>query len=211
MSIPSLARRERHALGDLALALGQDAPTLCGDWDAKQLVTHLLVRENHPLGAAGIVVPFLGGLTDRAMARLGERDFALLVEKLRDPGLTPYALPGVEQLLNTLEFYVHHEDLRRAQPDWHPRQLARRDESLLWAAIRVAGHGLVRPAGVPVTIRRSDTGATAVLRRGSDPVVVTGLPSEITVLLFGRDRVRDLAFTGPPERVATLKGSDLGI
>lgn len=211
MSTPSLARRERHALCDLALALGQDAPTLCGEWDAQQLVAHLLVRENHPLGAAGIVLPFLGGLTDRAMTRLGRRDFALLVEKVRDPGLTPYALPGVEQLLNTLELYVHHEDLRRAQPDWAPRQLARRDESMLWASIRVAGRGLVRPAGVPVTIRRTDTGATAVLRRGADPVVVSGLPSEITLLLFGRRQLRGVGFAGPPDRVAALRGTDLGI
>lgn len=211
MSTPSLARRERHALCDLALALGQDAPTLCGEWDAQQLVAHLLVRENHPLGAAGIVLPILGGLTDRAMARLGRRDFALLVEKVRDPGLTPYALPGVEQLLNTLELYVHHEDLRRAQPEWAPRQLARRDESLLWASIRVAGRGLVRPAGVPVTIRRTDTGATAVLRRGENPVVVSGLPSELILFLFGRRQLRGVGFAGPPDRVAKLRGSDLGI
>lgn len=210
MATPSLARRERRDLCDTALALGEDAPTLCGDWTAKELVTHLLVRENRPLGAAGIAVPLLSGLTDREMAKLGRQEFGTLVQRLRHPRLTPYALPPVDNLLNTLEYFVHHEDLRRAQPDWVPRRLDQRDQSRLWAAIRVAGRGLVRPAGVPVLIRREDTGATATLRRGDDPVVVTGPPSEIVLLLFGRDQVRGLDLAGPADRVARLRRADLG-
>lgn len=211
MSRNSLARRERHDLCDLALALGEDAATLCGAWDAKDLVAHLLVREHRPLGALGIVVPALAGLADREMARLRRRDFAVLVERLRDPGLTPYGLPVVEELLNTVEYFVHLEDLRRAQPGWEPRTLAADDESRLWSAIRVAGIGLARPAGVPLRIERSDTGSTATLRRGADPVVINGLPSEIVYFLFGRDQVRGLSFEGPTDRVAKLRRADLGI
>ena len=48
-----LARRERAALCDLALVLGEDAPTLCGAWTAKDLVAHLLVRERSPLAVSG--------------------------------------------------------------------------------------------------------------------------------------------------------------
>ena len=50
-----------------------------------------------------------------------------------------------------------------------------------------------------------------MLRKGDEPVVVTGLPSEIVFLLFGRDQVRGLAFDGPEDRVARLRRSDLGI
>lgn len=210
MRTPSLARRERHALCDLALVLGEDAPTLCGDWTAKDLVTHLLVRENNPLGAAGIAVPALSGLADGAMARLARQDFAVLVEKLRDPGLTPYALPPVELLANTMEYFVHHEDLRRGQPDWAPRDLDDKDVDAVWRAIRLGGKALVRPAGVPVEIRRSDTGATATLRRGADPVTVEGPVAEIALFLFGRRQVRDVTFGGPAERVSKLRGADLG-
>ena len=207
----SLARRERLGLCDTALAVGEDAPTLCEGWSAKDLVTHLLVRENRPLGAVGIAVPALAGLAERDMARYARQDFGVLVEKLRHPRLTPYALPPVDRLLNTLEYLVHHEDLRRAEPGWEPRELDQRDQSSLWSAIRIAGRGLVRPAGVPVVIRRSDTGATAVLRKGDDPVVVTGLPSEIVLLLFGRGQVSGLEFEGPAQRIARLRWSDLGI
>ena len=50
----SLARRERHALCDLALELGPDAPTLCGDWTTRDLLAHLLVREGSPMGSPGM-------------------------------------------------------------------------------------------------------------------------------------------------------------
>jgi uncharacterized protein (TIGR03085 family) len=207
----SLARRERLELCDLALAVGETAPTLCAGWVAKDLVAHLVVREKRPLASLGIAVPALSGLTERGMTKMKRRDFVALVEAVRRPGLTPYALPPVDHLVNTMEYFVHHEDLRRAQPGWEPRDLDPADQSQLWSQLKIAGRGLVRKAGVPVQVRRSDTGETAVLRSGADPVVVTGLPAEIALLLFGRDRVRGLAFDGPEDRVARLRGADLGI
>ena len=207
----SLARRERLALCDLALTLGETAPTLCAGWVAKDLVAHLVVREKRPLAGLGIAVPALSGLTEREMTRMKRRDFVALVEAVRRPGLTPYALPPVDYLANTLEYFVHHEDLRRAQSGWEPRDLDADDQSRLWSQLRVAGRGLVRRVGVPVQVRRSDTGETAVLRKGDGPVVVTGLPSEIVLLLFGRDQVRGLELDGPEDRVSRLRGADLGI
>lgn len=208
---PSLARRERHDLCDLALQLGPDAPTLCGGWSVRDLVAHLLVREHGVVAALGIAVPFLSGWTDRSMQRVSRRPLPAMVERLREPGLTPYALPVVERVANTLEYLVHHEDIRRAQPGWSPRDLARADQDLVWKLVTLPGKGLVRGAGVPVVIARSDVpGARTTLRAGSDPVVLTGLPSEITLVLFGRDQVRDVSFEGPPERVASFQEADRG-
>jgi hypothetical protein len=62
-----------------------------------------------------------------------------------------------------------------------------------------------------VVVRRSDTGATATLHRGSHAVEVTGLPSEIVLLLYGRRETRGLVLDGPKEQVARLRWSDLGI
>lgn len=211
MSSPNLARRERHGLCDLALVLGEDAPTLCGDWDAKDLVAHLLVRESRPLAGLGIAIPPLAGLAEREMAKVSRKDFGVLVEKLRDPGLTPYALKPVEKLANTLEFFVHHEDLRRAQPGWEPRTLDPADEHRLWAAIKGGGKLAARKTGVPLRIRRSDVADhSATLRRGSDPVTVTGLPSELVLFFFGRDRTRGLEFDGPAEAIAKLRAAKMG-
>ena len=154
----TLARRERRGLADTALHVGPDAPTLCGDWDTKDLVCHLLVRESSLIGAPGIAVPALSGLTDKEMARLQE---AAVREARRDgcgPASSPFfSLPPVDAVVNTLEFFVHHEDIRRAQPGWRRRHLS--DESLdtLWQGLKAQGAALVRPAGVPVVVRRTDT------------------------------------------------------
>jgi uncharacterized protein (TIGR03085 family) len=206
-----LARRERHALCDLAFVLGEDAPTLSGDWTAKDLVTHLLLREHSLLGAPGLVIRPLAHLTDLEMERIGKKDFTVLVERLRARGFTPFAIPVVDRAVNTLEYYVHHEDLRRAQPGWTPRDLDPADESALWSAIRVFGRGLVRPAGVPVRIRRTDTGAEATLRGGADPAVLTGMPSEIVMFLYGRNQHLGLEFTGPDAHIDRLRTAGLGL
>jgi len=208
---PSLARRERAALCDLALELGPDALTLCDGWDVKDLVTHLLVRERSLLGAPGIVFPPLARVTDWSMARLAREDFEALVRRLRGRGLTPLALPVVDELVNTLEYVVHHEDIRRAQPDWAPRELTGGDEDTIWNAIRLAGKGLARPAGVPLALHRAGTDQTAVLLGGDEPVVLTGAPVEITMFLYGRAQHRDLDLTGPPDAVQVLRHANLGL
>lgn len=207
----SFARAERAALCDLALEIGEDAPTLCGDWSVKDLVVHLLVRERSLVGSPGIVVPVLSGLTDKVSERYARADLALLVDQLRKPRITWAAVGPVDALANSAEFFVHHEDIRRAQPDWKPRELSAGQERMLWRIASMSGRGLVRPAGVPVAIERAGDGARAVLRRGADPAVVRGAPSEVVMFLYGRNQLADLEFSGPAERVEKLKQAKLGI
>lgn len=206
----SLARRERAALCDLALVLGEHAPTLCSGWDAKDLVVHLLVREHRPLGAAGIVVPGLSGLTERAAARYRRRDFAVLVERLRSPGLV-FAVPAMDAMANALEYVVHHEDLRRAQPEWQPRDLDPADLDEVWSALRRGGSFLGRGLPVPTVLRRSGTDQTAVVRKGEQPVTITGDVVELLLFLFGRDTARGLAFDGSDQAVAAVRAAGRGV
>lgn len=213
-----LSRSERAALCNSALDAGESAPTLCGGWSVKDLVVHLLVRERHPVGAVGIVVPPLAGLTERTSRRLARQDFTALVERVRGgpPLWSPTAVPAVDRTANSLEFLVHHEDIRRARPGWAPRELAHAEQRAVWRTLAVAGKALVRPAGVPVELRwpgaaRDGADRTATLRPGADPVVVSGEPVELAMLLFGRDQHRDLVFAGPDEGVRRLRGSDLGL
>lgn len=207
----TLARRERWALCDTAITVGSDAPTLCGDWTARDLVVHLLVRERHPWGALGLVVGPLSGFTDRATRRAGRADFPVLVERLRTPWPVPFGLPPVDALANTAEMFVHHEDLRRAQPGWASRALGREDEDRLWRVVTLAGRALARPAGVPVRVERADAAGSATLVPGEDGALLTGRPSELLLFLFGRSAVRDVVVEGPDDAVTRLRSADLGL
>ncbi|MDZ5620606.1 TIGR03085 family metal-binding protein [Nocardioides bizhenqiangii] len=205
----SFARAERDRLCDLALETGPGAPTLCGDWTVRELMAHLVVRENSPL-SVGIVVPPLASITEKETERVARKPFDKLVDKVRK-ARNPLALPGIDAAVNTAEYFVHHEDVRRAADGWVPRRLEPEEQDALWRVARVSGKGLIRPAGVPVLIRRTDTGTQTNLRAGSDPVVISGLPSEIVLFLYGRRETDGLSFEGPEDRVAKLRDSDLGI
>jgi uncharacterized protein (TIGR03085 family) len=205
--VTTFARRERGALCDLALAVGPDAPTLCGSWTVRDLVVHLLVRERRPWAAPGILVPALSGLVDHASTALAQRPFEELVETLRTPP-APVRIGTIERLVNTLEFFVHHEDVRRAAPDWTPRPLDAGDGADLWRSLSMIGRGLVRPAGVPVVA--TDGHRTVTLRRGDRPAVVSGPVGELALFLFGRTPVLGVTFDGPAATVAALRDASLG-
>lgn len=207
-----MARTERTALCDLALQLGEDQPTLSGEWTVKDLVVHLLVRERSP-AAAGIILSPLSRLTDLESRRFAARDFAVLVEKLRNgpPPWSPYAVPKLDRLFNTVEYFVHHEDIRRAQDHWQPRTLPAEDEKLLWAMIRTAGKALVRNAPVGVTIRNSVTGSEAVLKNGDESVAVVGPPSEVVLFVFGRKPQALVDLDGPADAVTAVRDASFGV
>ena len=204
-----LALRERHELCDLALALGPDAPTLCEGWDAQHLVSHLLVRERNPISSLGNFLPPLSGLNDRAMEKRRATSFAAQVEKLRSPSPLLRLMRPLDQLINTFELVVHHEDLRRAQADWAPRSLPVADVALLWSQLGRARTFLGRRLPVPVVVRRPDTGAAWVVRNGADPVTISGDVVEVVLFLFGRSAVRDVSFDGPADRVLAVRSADL--
>ena len=207
-----LAASERTALCDLALQVGEGEPTLCAGWTVKDLVIHLLVREGSP-AAIGIAVSPLSRLTDAASARLGRRPFTELVERLRGgpPRLSPYSIPKVGELANGLEFFVHHEDIRRARPTWSPRELGAETDRLLWSTLRMPGKALTRKAPVGVSIEDSTTGAGTALKKGTPAVTVKGAPSELVMYLFGRSAQARVELLGPDAAVARLAGTSLGI
>ena len=143
------------------------------------------------------------------MERLGRTDFGVLVERFRSPWVVPFGVPGVEQLWNTLEFFVHHEDIRRAQPGWTRRSLPESDEQTLWSYLKVTGRGLARPAGVPLRMEWED--ATATLRGGDDPVVLRGaaVGDRAGAPGPGAGR-RRWSTTGRADAVERVRGADLG-
>jgi uncharacterized protein (TIGR03085 family) len=205
-----LAADERAALCDLALEVGESAPTLCEGWDVKDLVVHLLVREGNP-GAVGIVVPPLAPVTDVASRWVGREDFETLVDRLRKgpPLYSPMAVRKVDALLNGLEFFVHHEDVRRAEPGWKPRNLDDRTQEALWRALRKGGKAPLRRSGTGVVVERSDTGERAELRSGDPVVVVRGLPGEMLMFVMGRAEA-EVTLSGDDDAVAAFTAARKG-
>src|SRR4051812_675588 len=173
-----LSRTERAALCNSALEAGEDAPTLCEGWTVKDLVIHLLLRERDPLAAPGILVPQLHGLTQRSARRMESHDFSSLVERVRSgpPKWSPMAIPQVDQLLNSLEYFVHHEDIRRAAPGWEPRELTDRERRILFKGAATAGKGVGQPGGGtrPNPWAHRGRGGGAGLPPGGDPRGVPG-------------------------------------
>jgi uncharacterized protein (TIGR03085 family) len=206
------AKRERLLLADLLEAAGPDAPTLCEGWRARDLAAHVVVRERRADAAAGIMVPALRGRTEKAQAEFAEKPYEELIRMIRTgPGkYSPYALKQVDEAANTVEFYVHTEDVRRAQPDWTPRTLDRVFEDALWARLVKGARLLGRKSPAGLVLRRPD-GQTVVAHKGVPVVTVTGSPGELTVFLFGRQRVAQVDLEGEAEAVEKVRGSRLGI
>ena len=213
----SLAARERTLLCAAAQQMGPEAATLCGGWDVRDLVVHLLIREGHPIAAAGIFVPPLAGLTRRTEKSLAAQDFADLVTDLRHgpPLLSPYSVPKLGGVANIAEFYVHHEDIRRAQDGWVPRAQDQHTEDTLWRILRLLGRGTSLAAPTGVVIRRSDRAdVRGRLRKppsGAGDVVVTGLPSELVLFAYGRQEHSLVEMDGDPADLTALHDASLGI
>ena len=99
----------------------------------------------------------LSGYTERVQHRL-DRAGALRRRwspSLRKPPLwSPVSNPARStRLVNTLEFFVHHEDVRRAQPGWQPRARSTRGTG---DALSPAACAVGAPACATVPGRASD-------------------------------------------------------
>jgi uncharacterized protein (TIGR03083 family) len=116
MAGPFFDAAERAQLADLLGELGPGAPTLLAPWTTRDLAAHLVLRERDPLAGPGLVLPGAWGrLAERRRRALALRDFTWLVATLRSgppPGL--FRIGWVRRLPSLNEFFVHHEDVRRA-------------------------------------------------------------------------------------------------
>lgn len=191
----SLARTERAALCDLLDALGPDQPTLCTGWHTRDLAAHLVLREGRPDALPGIVLPPAAGWTARLQARLAAGGFTDLVERLRTgpPRFSPFRPRRLDEAANGIEFFVHHEDVRRAQVGWEPRTLDPATEDYLWRRVRtmtrIGKHGKGRAVGAIALVRDGTFEAYPVgrFRAGEQVAVVRGAPSELLLYVFGRE------------------------
>jgi uncharacterized protein (TIGR03085 family) len=213
--VTSLARTERAALADLFDDLGPEAPTLCGDWSTRDLAAHLVVRERRPDATPGVAVKALSGWTASVQAGYAQRPYDELVELVRTgPGrLSPFSLPKVDTVLNTTEYAVHHEDVRRAQPGWSVRDLPRRTQDTLWKALRGRAALSFRGLEPTVELRRTDRPDARPWTHGDGDTTVTvaGEPLELLLYCFGRREHARVEITGDPDAISALQHHSLAV
>jgi uncharacterized protein (TIGR03085 family) len=203
------AEHERAALCDALVELGPDAATLCEGWQTEQLAAHCYVRERRPDAALG-VLPLgpLSAYTERVMAStLRALGYDEIVSRLRK--IPPHLRIGpVDAAINTVEYFVHTEDVRR------PNALPARDlpadfERTLWRRLSKQAR---------LSFRRVDAELTLVPTVG-DPVrvgkgerlEVRGRPSELMLLAFNRKDAAKVDLIGSTSAVEKLQHATLGI
>lgn len=216
----TFAKSERAALCDLFEARGPAAPTLCEGWLTHDLAAHLWIRETDPIGASGIVAKPLSGLLDRRMAEVKQRwAFGELVDRIRNgpARFSVFALPGVDEPANTTEYFVHHEDVRRAGNEpLPPRDLEPAVEDWMWKRLKLLGRAFFRRAQVGVVLERAGTEGQyepEAIRAASGSTIVTviGKPSELMFYANGRGPAADVHLVGEPEALDLLNSADLSI
>jgi uncharacterized protein (TIGR03085 family) len=206
--------QERRQLCDVLDELGPSASTLLEGWTAHDLAAHIVLRERDLVAGPCIALPGpFRRFAERRRVRLaGRRDFSWLVARIRagpPPGF--FRIRWVRSFPNLNEFFIHHEDVRRAN-GMEPRTLAPELEAALWRNVRRGGRYLgrrLRAAGLEVEWAGTDQRLTVL--RGEPTARLRGLPGELLLYMFGRRRAAQVEVTGPADAVAAVERTHFGM
>ena len=208
----SAVQRERDALVEILRAVGPDAPTLCDGWTTRDLLAHLLVRERRPDAVPGLVFGPLASYTAGVQKRLAASTTWEDMVELFASGPPLFSVFKVlDPVASIHEMFVHHEDVRRAQNDWEPRQLDARTVAAVKRRVAVISRaGMSKSlAAVPARLTmRTPDGQTVVVLGSGSPVTVTGNRG-LLLFAFGRDAVR-VDFAGDDDVVAAVRAAKRG-
>jgi uncharacterized protein (TIGR03085 family) len=205
----SVAQRERAALVETMRGVGPDAPTLCEGGKTRDLAAHLVIREYRPDAAPGIMIPFFASHTAKVQHEVTEQTgYDELLDKVAagPPIYSPLKL--LDPVANVAEMFIHHEDVRRAQPGWEPRVLEPALTSMLRRTLRLMGRMTLAKVPGRVSLRTPD-GKTALIVGSGSAVTVTGAPEEL--LLFSVGRQARVEFDGDASAVQAVRNAPKGL
>jgi uncharacterized protein (TIGR03085 family) len=206
--------QERQSLCDVFDDLGPTASTLIEGWTARDLAAHIVVRERDLVAGPCLVLPDpFRRIAEKRRARLaGRRDFAWLVARIRSgppPGF--FRIGWVRAFPNLNEFFVHHEDVRRAN-GMQPRTLTPELEGALWRNVRRGSRYLsrrLRDAGLE--IEWAGTSERLRARPGEPTARLSGPPGELLLYVFGRGDAARVDVTGPIDAIAAVRRAHFGM
>jgi uncharacterized protein (TIGR03085 family) len=194
----SIDVRERRELCELMSELGPDAPTLCEGWTTLDLAAHLVLREH-----------FRRWNADQ-MSREKAKGLPNLLTRLRAGApMVPWRIPRLRTVLNGVEYFIHHEDVRRA--NGLGRRSDRPDlEAVAWRMIGFTGRRLarqIRPHGLVI---RCPDGKTRQFGPATG-AILAGEPTEVLLYLSGRREAAQVSTEGPADAVAALRDARAGL
>jgi uncharacterized protein (TIGR03085 family) len=206
------ARIERSALCDLFLEVGPNAPTLCEGWTTRDLAAHLIVREHRPDAAIGLVASPLAAHGEKVRVATAARPWDELVAGVRagPPIWSPMRIAALDRAANTVEFFVHHEDVRRAAEGWTPRTLDPDLDAQLWSTLQRMGRFSMRKAPGGVVLATPD-GRSVTAKEASPSVTMTAPPAELTLFTSGRQAHALVDLEGPDDQVEAMRTAQFGI
>lgn len=209
-----LDAQERLELCDLFSELGPSAPTLLDGWTAHDLAAHLVLREHDLVAGPCLVLPgAFERFAERRRASLAERsDFGELVARIRSgPPAGFFRIGWVRSMANLNEFFVHHEDVRRAN-GLGVRGFTASMDAALWRNVRRGGRYLSRRLdGCGLEIEWAGTGSWVTVRKGWPAARLRGSPGELLLYLFGRQAAAQVEVTGLAEAVAVVRRTHFGM
>ena len=199
---------------DLFAELGPFVPTLLAGWTAHDLAAHIVLRERDLIAGPCIVLPGpFQRFAERRRARLAaSKDFAWLITRIRTgPPIGFFQIGWVRSFANLNEFFVHHEDLRRAN-GLGPRTFAPTMDAALWRNVCRSSRYLtrrLRDAGLDMEWPGGREQLS--IRAGEPRARLSGPPGELLLYLFGRQTVAQVEASGSPEAVAAVRRTHLGM
>jgi len=207
--------QERLELCDLLEELGAHVPTLLDGWTAKDLAAHIVLRERDLIAGPCLVLPGpFQQFAERRRARLAkQREFEWLVARIRSgppPGF--FRIGWVRSFPNLNEFFVHHEDVRRANGLGPRDSLTPAMESALWLNVRQGSRYLSRRLReVGLEIRWAGPDERVTVREAEPAARLSGPPGELLLYIFGRQAAAQVELTGPTKAVDTVRRTRFGM
>ena len=204
---------ERAQLSDLLDELGPEAPTLLEPWTTRDLAAHLVLREHDLLAGPGLVLPGAWSrFAERRRRTVASRDFSELTGTIRSgppPGF--FRLGWVRRVPNLNEYFVHHEDVRRANGRG-PRTVQPAMDQALWRNVGSAAWFLARRVrGVRLELQWAGTADAVRTQRGGHTARIAGPPGELLLYLFGRRDAAHVEVSGPEAAVWAVRSARFGM
>ena len=159
-----------------------------------------------------MILPPLREHGERIRRATAARPFPEIVADVRNPPWwSPVSNPLLDELTNTVEFFIHHEDVRRGADGWQPRDLAEDHARAIWRAVQFTGKMALRRVRMPVRVREANGYGEFTVGGESAQLTVVAPAGELALFLSGRQRAARAEVEGPVEQAERLRTANLGV